>query len=139
VAINSIWQTILVNGLSVSSLVLVLRFCGTVIGGTPYRFLSPVFFKLAELLKKNDRHTVNQLVFPSRTRLPNWLLAKIFQNTYRADARKKLIDQTIVEAEAVLKEKGVMKDLFFGCVSEQAEVLLGKVLFLVYDEEPMVQ
>ena len=138
-AINNIWQTILVNGLNVSSFVLMLRLCGSAIATTPYSFLSPVFFKLANLLKKNERQAVRQFVFPSRTRLPNWLLAKIFQHTYRADARKRLIDQVVKDAEDILKEKGVMKDLFFDGVSEQAEVLLGKVLFLVYDEEPIVQ
>jgi len=137
--LDEIFSTLLADSLHISVLSAALGLLSSVIALSPYSYLSSVLGSLSGLIAAGGKKAVRTLLIRNKTKIPRTLLVSIHQSVSQPDTRSKLIKNTAKEAVKILEKKKIMKDLFHRCVCDQAEVLLGKVLFLVYDQQPMVQ
>lgn len=99
--------------------------------------LFPVFAGLAFLVGlEGFQQKLMEFIVNNKTVLRHWLLQPILNKLTNAHERAKLEKKTAAKSAESMKKNGVLKKEFYTVVGEQAEVLLGKVLYMTYDEEP---
>lgn len=132
VAISGIWQKILSDGFHLSVISSLISFLGMAlmqdwIAGGAFGYVVDKVKKGAEqsLLKKAS--------------IPGWVMDGIYNSVRNVNTRQKIIKTAAKDTVQSMKKKELMKDIFVSYIAEQTEVLLGKVMFLVYEEEPAVR
>lgn len=85
----------------------------------------------------NIQKKFTNLTLKKNVKIPKTLLNNIIQKMQNPKDRDKIIADAARKTADSMKKSALLKEEFFGCTDEQAEVLLGKLLFLVYDQKPV--
>ena len=85
---------------------------------------------------ENFQQKMTEFVMKNNTPLKKGLLKKISANLADKTKREKNVKNASQKAAESMKKFGVLKPEFESSLQDQAEIALGKVLFLVYDNKP---
>lgn len=136
--LNNTWLNTIVAGINFAAIRNVLWILSIVTAEIPP--LSLVFASLALLSDfEKAQQTIMQFILRNKTEIPHWMLKRIAKNVTDPKKRSKLETDSARKTVNNMKDHGILKNEFITCINEQAEMALGKVLFLVYDEQPITQ
>ena len=95
-----------------------------------------VLFGISTLLDNaNVQKKFTNLTLKKNVKIPKTLLNNIIQKMQNPKDRDKIIADAARKTADSMKKSALLKEEFFGCADEQAEILLGKLLFLVYEQK----
>ena len=136
--VNDAWITSIVSGINFS----VIRTILWALTFASFEFppLLTVFLPLALLASHDDSlHHIMQFIVRNKTEVPHWMLNKIARNLANSRKRAKLETDSADKSTTHMIERGILRSEFMNFIKDQAEMALGKVLFLVYDDRPITQ
>ena len=136
--LNNSWLNTILAGINFAAIRNVLWILTIVTG--EILPLSLTFASLA-LLSNSEKaqQKIMQFILTNKTELPRWMLKRIARSVTEQKKRAKLEEDSARKTRNNMKDHGILKNEFITCVTGQAEMALGKVLFLVYDEQPITQ
>lgn len=138
--LNHTWLSTVVTSINFSAINTLLFFIGCCLLEPP---LTPIGIALMGLSALGNLDAVQQqvsrFIVRNKTAVPKWLIKKIGKNLDKQDKRKEMVLRASSKTVATMKKTALLKEEFVTGVKEQAEIMLGKVLFLVYDEKPDMQ
>ena len=136
--LNNSWLNTILAGINFAAIRNVLWILTIVTG--EILPLSLTFASLA-LLSNSEKaqQKIMQFILTNKTELPRWMLKRIARSVTEPKKRAKLEEDSARKTRNNMKDHGILKNEFITCVTGQAEMALGKVLFLVYDEQPITQ
>ena len=82
---------------------------------------------------------IAKFVAKKKAIVPQWLLQEMAIATSDGKDRKKLEEKATLKTYKTLKKQKLLNTEFTDCATAQAEAVLGKMLFLVFDEQPDMQ
>ena len=77
-----------------------------------------------------------EFVVKDHTEMKPWMLRKVVGSLEKESSRQKTVIKAAGKAAEAMQKAGVLKQELESILQDQAEIALGKVLFLVYDNEP---
>jgi len=102
--------------------------------------LSLAFSSLAILSdSEKAQEKIMQFILQNKTVVSHGMMKKIAKSVTDPKKCAKLETDSTRKTANTMKSQAVLKNEFNSCINDQAEMALGKVLFLVYDERPITQ
>ena len=136
--LNNTWLNTIVAGINFAAIRNVLLTLSVVTWEIPV--LSAALAGLALLSdSEGAQQKIMQFILRNKTEVPHWMLNRIAKSIADPKKRAKLKADSARKTVNNMKDHGILQNEFITCVNEQAEIALGKVLFLVYDEQPITQ
>lgn len=136
--INSNWLNTVVTSINFTTIQIILAIMAIITAEIP-----PVSLTLAAMSLLVDSNAIQQRVMQfilrNKTNIPRWMLRRIGNNVTASQKRKDLESKSVRKTLASMKKEGILKNEFVTAINQQAEAALGKVLFMVYEEEPDTQ
>lgn len=135
--VNQAWITAIVPNAVFSVLKTVLFLVSVYLLTVGQLVAAGVVAMLAMALdNENFQQKMTEFVMKNNTPLKKGLLKKISANLADKTKREKNVKNASQKAAESMKKFGVLKPEFESSLQDQAEIALGKVLFLVYDNKP---
>lgn len=136
--LNNTWLNTIVAGINFAAIRNVLWTLSVVTWEIPV--LSAALAGLALLSdSEGAQQKIMQFILRNKTEIPHRMLKRIAKSVADPKKRAKLEADSARKTVNNMKDHGILKNEFITCITEQAEMALGKVLFLVYDEQPITQ
>lgn len=134
--IKQAWVTTIVPGALFSVLAAILFLIGleVLIPLPPVGFAC--FGAAAAMTNQNVQQTLTGLFADINARMPRAMLRKVFKKMSEPGKLKKNVKSAAKKTAKTMIKNKVFREEFEGLIQEQGEILLGKVLFLVYDHRP---
>lgn len=134
--VSKAWIATLVPGAIfsiLSTVLLVMAMALAVI--QPLTSLLLITLSLA-LDNQNCQEKIMEFVVKDHTEMKPWMLRKVVGSLEKESSRQKTVIKAAGKAAEAMQKAGVLKQELESILQDQAEIALGKVLFLVYDNEP---
>lgn len=135
--INESWTSTIIPSTVFSIFSTILFFVGSCFLIAGQLIVGAVLFSLSTVL---DSTAVQQRLTGHTStmnmRLSQGTILRLSRVIHDEDRAKTNIAKATEKATQAMMSSGLLKDNFMDSISEQAEIALGKVLFLVYDEKP---
>lgn len=137
---NDTWLSSMVSCVNFAAITNTLFYIGCGLLPTPLAPLGLVLLGICALsLFDEVQKKVMDFIVSNDTKISPKIMRKILENISSEEERSKMLTRSVYKTRKILLKGGILKKEFLSGIQEQAEVLLGKVLFLVYDEQPEVK
>lgn len=135
--IGDTWLSTIVGSINFEAIRNVLLVLTLATGTTP---LGPVFAALTVLSDiEGVQNAIMQFVVKNKTKIPRWMMISIAQSVTEPKKREKLESNSSRKTANNMKEHKILRNEFITSVTRQAEIVIGKVLFMVYEEKPLTE
>lgn len=135
---NGTWLNTVVSGINFSAISGLLFILGWLTMEFPALGLSLWGLSVATTIPGIQR-MIAKFVAKKKAIVPQWLLQEMAIATSDGKDRKKLEEKATLKTYKTLKKQKLLNTEFTDCATAQAEAVLGKMLFLVFDEQPDMQ
>ena len=137
---NDTWLSSIVSCVNFAAITNTLFLVGCGLLATPLMPLGVVLLGMCALsLFDEVQKKVMDFIVSNDTVLSHKVLKKMQENFSAEEERSKMLNRSVYKTQKILLKGGILKKEFMSGIQTQAEAMLGKVLFLVYDEQPEVK
>jgi len=136
--INAAWAYSVVPAVLFDILFTILLTLGIAMMGTALAPLGVAteLFAIYAMDNQNFKEKVMRFLLQKNFSLSRWQMNQIVRHLTVPKKRQKIITDAAEKTLAANKKKELLKQEFVPVLEQQAEIALGKVLFLVFDEKP---